>query len=91
MGDRPDTTAGNQRVPSRGDKYFVKTPKSQRKIRIQTDMTETIGVKAYEKYLERCPTTPLSSSRGLGLSYSSRSKAKKIWETIGVNDWTNIG
>lgn len=53
-------------------------------------MTETIGVKAYEKYLQQCPTTPLSSSRGLGMSYSSRSKARKIWETIGVNDWTNI-
>ena len=51
LGDPPDISIGHQRVPSRGDKYFVKTPKSQRKIRIQTDMTETFGVKAYEKYL----------------------------------------
>lgn len=42
-------------------------------------MAEAVGVKAYEKYLERCPTTPLSNSRGLGLSYTSRSKARKIW------------
>jgi hypothetical protein len=55
-----------------------------------TERKELLTVNTLEKYLEHSPTTPLSTSKGEASPYTNRSKVKKIWETIGMHEWSNV-
>lgn len=90
--ERPATNFGYRPIQSRFEKHFnskknLMKSHHQRK-RCFTERKEMFTIDSFEKYVQS-PTTPLSTSKA-GSHYQNRSKMKKIWETMGLHEWSNV-